>query len=314
MDTIKNYLDNMFSAFPNTAEINKTKENLLSNMEDKYNELKESGKSENEAIGIIISEFGNIDELANELGLQKEVLDPEDSLPVIEKDTVTKYLAAQKNYGNLIAFGVFLCILAPAIFISLSSLSELRNLSGRASAFAFLPLFLLIAIAVSIFIFSGFQLEKYDHLKEPFKLDYGLSEIIQHKKEAYMPIFATHIVIGVALCILSPLIFILTDFTSGGSSIEGFPVSLLLFLIGIAVFLFVRSGMVMDGYKMLFQEKEFSIDGKKTGKEITDHWFYFLAYHNCHLSSFEFSIRKLEYYLDHLANLWDSFWRFCQYL
>ena len=63
MDTIKNYLDNMFSAFPKTAEISKIKENLFSNMEDKYNELKQSGKSENEAIGIVISEFGNIDEL-----------------------------------------------------------------------------------------------------------------------------------------------------------------------------------------------------------------------------------------------------------
>jgi hypothetical protein len=43
-------------------------------MEDKYNELISEGKKENEAIGIVISEFGNLDELAEGLGLNK-VLD-----------------------------------------------------------------------------------------------------------------------------------------------------------------------------------------------------------------------------------------------
>ena len=42
---------------------------MLRTMEDKYEELKMEGKSENEAIGIVISEFGNIDELIDELGL-----------------------------------------------------------------------------------------------------------------------------------------------------------------------------------------------------------------------------------------------------
>jgi len=32
-------------------------------MEDKYNELKNSGKTENEAIGIVISEFGCVENI-----------------------------------------------------------------------------------------------------------------------------------------------------------------------------------------------------------------------------------------------------------
>lgn len=39
-------------------------------MEDKYNELISDGKSDNEAIGIVISEFGNLDELADSLGIK----------------------------------------------------------------------------------------------------------------------------------------------------------------------------------------------------------------------------------------------------
>lgn len=269
MDTIKSYLNNMFAAFPNTAEINKAKENLLSGMEDKYNELKENGKSENEAIGIVISEFGNIDELVSELGLHKGVKHEGNPLPTITRETVNTFLSAQKSYGNLIAIGVFLCIMAPATFLIFSSLFEMRNLSSRASVFAFFPLFVLIAIAVSLFIFSGIQLEKYDYLKEPFQLDYGIKEILQHQKEAYTPTFTVHLIMGVVLCILSPLIFLLmsTGFEKF-SYLETFSISLLLFFIAIAVFLFVRTGIIMDGYKMLLQEKEFSIDSKKQDKKL----------------------------------------------
>ena len=61
METIKNYLESMFLNLPNTPEVYKAKNELLQMMEDKYTELKGSGKSENEAIGIVISEFGNLD-------------------------------------------------------------------------------------------------------------------------------------------------------------------------------------------------------------------------------------------------------------
>lgn len=58
METIKNYLENMFSHLPNTPEVQKAKYELYQMMEDKYNELISEGKSDNEAIGIVISEFG----------------------------------------------------------------------------------------------------------------------------------------------------------------------------------------------------------------------------------------------------------------
>ena len=68
MDVILSYLDNMFLSMPKTPEVQRAKEELLSMMEDKYNELIAEGKKENEAIGIVISEFGDISELMEELG------------------------------------------------------------------------------------------------------------------------------------------------------------------------------------------------------------------------------------------------------
>ena len=67
MEAIRNYLETMFLNLPNTPEVYKAKNELWQMMEDKYTELKNEGKSENEAVGTVIAEFGNLDELANSL-------------------------------------------------------------------------------------------------------------------------------------------------------------------------------------------------------------------------------------------------------
>ena len=59
METIKNYLETMFANLPDTEETRRAKMELLSMMEDKYNELKAQGMAENAIVGTIITEFGN---------------------------------------------------------------------------------------------------------------------------------------------------------------------------------------------------------------------------------------------------------------
>ena len=68
MDTINTYLDNIFATLPKTEAVLRARTELQASMEEKYQALKDEGKSENEAVGSVISEFGNIDELIAELG------------------------------------------------------------------------------------------------------------------------------------------------------------------------------------------------------------------------------------------------------
>ena len=81
MEAIREYLNNLFISLPETPEVLRAKAELLEMMEDKYEELIQEGKTEKEAIGTVISEFGNLEELAEELGidiyLKKETKDPE---------------------------------------------------------------------------------------------------------------------------------------------------------------------------------------------------------------------------------------------
>lgn len=99
METIKNYLENMFSHLPNTPEVQKAKYELYQMMEDKYNELISEGKSDNEAIGIVISEFGNLDELADSLGI-KSFVDPGQAMPAaktLSRETAVAFLRDSAN-------------------------------------------------------------------------------------------------------------------------------------------------------------------------------------------------------------------------
>ncbi len=71
METIRNYLKTMFASLPDTPEVRRAYEELAAMMEDKYTELIAEGRSENEAVGTVISEFGNLEELAQTLGIEE---------------------------------------------------------------------------------------------------------------------------------------------------------------------------------------------------------------------------------------------------
>lgn len=270
METIKNYLDTMFSGLPKTADIMKSKEALLCNMEDKYNELKQNGKSENEAIGIVISEFGNIDELVRELGIDINTGNGEDSLPLVTLPQAEKILHDKMIYGSVTGFGVFLCIMAAAIYILISAgVDNSFSIMEQLSPFPLIPFFVMISFAVAFFIFSGLQLQKYDYLKKPFNLDSNVKSYVLGKKERFQTFFILQIIVGVMLCILSPLTIITLHYVNNTNErYYGVGIFLLLTLIAIAVFLFIHAGSIMSSYKELLQEEEYSRQHKENTKFI----------------------------------------------
>lgn len=73
METIRQYLENLFRGVEDTEKVRLAKERLLEMMEDKYQALLSEGHSGTEASGRVIREFGSLDELAGELGIQDEV-------------------------------------------------------------------------------------------------------------------------------------------------------------------------------------------------------------------------------------------------
>lgn len=116
MEAIRNYLETMFLNLPNTPEVYKAKNELWQMMEDKYTELKNEGKSENEAVGTVIAEFGNLDELAEDLGIKQFVHQPrQEQTPnavSLSMEDVRQFLREHSRHSYFVALSVFLFILS----------------------------------------------------------------------------------------------------------------------------------------------------------------------------------------------------------
>jgi len=323
METILNYLDNMFINFPHTPEVLRAKEDLAEMMEDKYNELIAEGKMQNEAIGIVISEFGNIQELIDELGITDKNSVKEDSAETFNnteftnvrykkaeyknkdftkedftKEDFTKtnmsgqeaemrhvtalegeeYLFAVKQSAGNIAAGVFLCICSPIVLILLagmkSSVKSILITDSIAAGIGIAVLLCMVACAVGLFISAGMKMEAYEYLKkECFTIDTEYEQTVYHIWETHKKKFTYKIITGVVLCILSVIPVIICSILATENNKDEFPVlvgiAFLLFLVAIGVYLFITGGIEEESYKVILQEKEFSIK-RKSGKKIED--------------------------------------------
>lgn len=262
METIRNYIENIFSGIPMDGKTLRAKEELLSNMEDKYNELKNSGKSENEAIGIVISEFGNIDELKKELGIEGE--SNNSNLRVVTKEEAYRFLEAKKEAGRTIAIGVTLCILGVALLIFLGGILEERMVFG--GILGVVALLVFVAGSVALFIPAGMKLNKYEYLKKDITMSDSLKAEIEELRENSITKLVTEIVVGVVLCILSvtPVVIFAVY---GRYSFFG--VVIMFIIVAIAVFLFVSAGNMYSAYDILLQRGDYKPKNKKSEKIVS---------------------------------------------
>lgn len=87
LDKIQNYIQNMFVNLPKTPEIEQLKQNISDTMEDKFTELLSRGKNADEALGIVFSEFGSMEELCEEMGIPLRMQSDKTSFQPSEKQS-----------------------------------------------------------------------------------------------------------------------------------------------------------------------------------------------------------------------------------
>ena len=289
METIISYIESLFKNYPDTPEIRRARTELLNVMEDKYNELKSQGKSENEVIGIVISEFGNIDEIVAELNIVEKtdrIIGSNDNIsnninnsivdeneidmrPVVSvtSSQAEEFIQKRIHFGNMIALGVFLCIISPTAYIILDELSDIGIISSAlADSVGMMSLFVVISIAVSILIFNAISNEKYEHYeKEKIILDYSTQKEIEEQAGTFRSVFGFKITVGVVLCILGVIPagvldeIAKTDFMQ---SVADMSAVFILIAVAVGVSLFITAGMRRDAYNIILNKEEYSI--KKT--------------------------------------------------
>lgn len=283
MEVIRTYLDNLFSTLPDTPASRRAKEELWGMMEDKYQELKEQGLPENQIIGTVISQFGNLDELRETLGLEQPyaAAPPPQPQPAgipmsfaQAQECLTTYRRASRGIG----MGVALCILTVMPLFVLLGLFELGLLpEGLAVALGLGALFVLAAAAVVLFIFYGPQLSPYEKWKtNGVQLEQAGVAWARQQKSLLSRYFPLRIALGVVLCILSVVPMLITGILVDGAPFEDGAVlmalSVLFPLVAVGVYQFIRAGMVDSCCKMLLGELDtgpaVSPVDAKTGKKV----------------------------------------------
>lgn len=250
MNAIKSYLDNMFRNLPNTEEVRRAKSELLQMMEDKYEELIADGKSENEAVGIVISEFGNLDELAESLGITEAVTEnPDGEKPMLPMERVKAYLNMMSKFSIFMPLGVALCIFSTAMNMLTDLFSLKIALVGIGGMFS------LVGVAVVLFVLCGIQRGKFKDIKnKECSLSIESAEYVRNERKGYKSTYSLLASLGIMLCILSvtcPMIFNKLPYLRNEIG------TILFFLfIALGVFLIMVPNVRMNAYDRLLELNE----------------------------------------------------------
>lgn len=184
MNVIIAYLETMFSAYPQTPRLLEAKAELLAMMEDAYSGSIAEGLSENEAVGRVITDFGNLDDLAGDLGIANEIHPPAvpaqavtpaasptqpatPAHPPITRSEAEGYAQVMHQTATPLATAVALCVTAPAPLIALTTLSGSGTLSITdevATLIGMISMLALVAIAVLLFVRRSQQLTPYKRI------------------------------------------------------------------------------------------------------------------------------------------------------
>ncbi len=180
MNVIIAYLDTMFSPYPRTPRMLEAKAELQAMMEDAYQGLTAKGVSHNEAVGKVITDFGNLDELAPVLGIASEIAPSGGpvasasstgigaapaaphaaAFPPLTLDEAQGFAEAQRRTRFRLSTAVALFVLAAIPLITLPTAAQLELLPISANAASLIGLLLLIAlVAVGVVLIIGLSRE-----------------------------------------------------------------------------------------------------------------------------------------------------------
>ena len=214
------------------------------------------------------------DEVETEQKLNGEIIveeNFENSYRKVSMEEMAEYLAKVKKAAIYIGSGVALCIISPILLILLAGMSEEIGTitENMAAGIGIAVLLLLVAVAVGLFLLTGFSLSKYEYLeKEDLDLEYGVAGVVADKKERFASFYTRNMIIGVLLCIISVIPVVVIGCLEMAEIIEIYAICVMLFLIAIAVYLFVYANMIQGAFQKMLEEGDYTRENKRTERRL----------------------------------------------
>lgn len=262
MDAIQQHIDYLFQDLPDTTEIKQIKNDLYLNATDRYKELIGMGKTDTEALGTIIIEMGERDDLLESLDYDQEEDLKEHSVNSLEE--ARYFIASNTQEATKVSLGILL-ILIGAGLISTASTFGMAELGV-------ILLLILVAVAVGLFINAGLKLEDNDKVlyadDNVFFMTNEDYKIVSQEFGKFKQTGRYRIPLGVMLCIVSVIPILYFSFVENEFLIERYGVVLLTTIVGIGVFQFVTYGMVHSAYEKILNLGEYSYEERQFQKRI----------------------------------------------
>ena len=200
--------------------------------------------------------------------LLKDGAEPEIPRPEAEEDThirlisladAADYLSLRERASVQIASGTFLCILAVIPLLLLGAAAEqFQQSEALAALIGLASLFLLAAIAVVIFMRCGFHSAPYRFIElGEFRAENDVNDMVRARKMQFRSTYLRGNLIGVCLCILSPLA-LFSGILSENDFTQVLLLCVTLLLAGIGVVFFILVGVRWASMERLLREGDFA--------------------------------------------------------
>lgn len=205
-EKLKEYIEKIFEDVPKTKRASDLKEEIISNLIDKYNDLVKSGKSNEESYNIAISNIGDVSELVNNLR-------ESDVLSSAYEEKHRKKSAVLMS----VAVGLYIFSIIPVLIFS-SLNNEFLDILGVVAMFVF------AGVATMLLVYNSASKPKYKGVDSTMVEEFKEWKSDNEKKHSKL--FS----IKVAMWAMIIVIYFIFSFTFMSWSF-----SWIIFIVGIAI-------------------------------------------------------------------------------
>ena len=200
--------------------------------------------------------------------------DPDEPLTrVVTLEDAYQYLEYKNMASGRVAIGVLLCILSPVLLIVLSGAQDLGQIAlkeNQAVGLGLVVLFILVGIAVALFVTTGIKHSHYEYIEEELiETAYGVSGMVKERRERYNSTNTRLLTFGIVLCVIAVIpIFLSLLFFEENSMAQVISVGVLLVLVATGVMMIVRTAIIWGGFKALLEEGDYTRSEKTSNKKL----------------------------------------------
>lgn len=262
MTVIDSYLDTLFAPYPDTPRLREARNELRALMEDQQQALMDAGRSESQAVGAVIAEFGSLEEVAAELGISAELgggagAGAVPALPTLPLERAQEYVEAMRRGRWVAAVAIPLFVLSPVVLLLLIAVGG-EEPGPWALGIGLTTVLVLVGLGVLLLVMQGSRMEEYEEItKGRFTPTSALRELATTLRREHRRERGLSIGVGIMLWILAAVPTTLAGVLAEAGSLSPlYGVCLTLAMVALGLWLVLRAGWSETAAVALLQEAD----------------------------------------------------------